>query len=239
MALQDFSLTIPAGQVVAFVGENGAGKSTLLKLLCRFYDPDAGRIFIDGIDLRELDLPELWRSITVLFQEPVRYYETAGRNIAFGDLALGPSEGRIVAVARAAGAHELIMKLPQRYETLLGKWFGGDELSTGEWQRVALARAFLRQSPIMILDEPTSAMDSWAEADWMSRFRELTSGRTAILITHRFTTAMQADIIHVMAGGRIIESGSHSELLAYHGQYALSWRKQMQLANMDEAKLYG
>ena len=134
--------------------------------------------------------------------------------------------------ARAAGAHDLIMKLPAGYETVLGKWFGGAELSTGEWQRLALARAFLRQSPIMILDEPTSAMDSWAEGDWMARFRELAEGRTAILVTHRFTTAMQADIIHVMSGGRIIESGTHSELLEYNGKYALSWRQQMRLVDI-------
>ena len=135
--------------------------------------------------------------------------------------------------ARAAGAHELIMKLPEAYETMLGKWFGGAELSTGEWQRVALARAFLRQAPILILDEPTSAMDSWAEADWMSRFRTLAEGRTAILVTHRFTTAMQADVIHVMSGGRVIESGTHSQLLASNGKYARSWRQQMRLAEMD------
>jgi ATP-binding cassette subfamily B protein len=239
MVLQDFSLTIPPGQVVAFVGENGAGKSTPLKLLCRVYDPQAGRILMDGVDLREIDLLELWRSITVLFQEPVHYYETAGRNIAFGELVSEPSEDRIMQAARAAGAHEPIMRLPKKYETPLGKWFGGDELSTGEWQRLALARAFLRQAPVMILDEPTSAMDSWAEADWMSRFRELAGGRTAILVTHRFTTAMQADVIHVMSAGRIIESGNHSELLDYNGKYALSWKRQMRLAKMNEAKFYG
>jgi len=233
--LQDFNLTIPAGQIVAFVGENGVGKSTLIKLICRFYDPDLGRVMIDGIDLREMNPVELWRSITMLFQEPVHYYEDAGRNIAFGELASDPSEQRIIEAARAAGAHDVIMRLPSAYETLLGKWFGGAELSTGEWQRLALARAFLRQSPIMILDEPTSAMDSWAEADWMSRFRGLADGRTAILVTHRFTTAMQADIIHVMSGGRIVESGTHSELLEYNGKYALSWRQQMRLAKMDEA----
>jgi len=237
--LHDFNLTIPAGQVVAFVGENGAGKSTLIKLVCRFYDPDEGRIRIDGINLRELDPLELWRSVSVLFQEPVHYYETAGRNIAYGDLASQPSDKQILDAARAAGAHEVIMRLPQGYQTLLGKWFGGAELSTGEWQRLALARAFLRQAPVLILDEPTSAMDSWAEADWMCRFRELAEGRTAILVTHRFTTAMQADVIHVMFDGRIVESGAHAELLALNGKYAVSWRQQMRsLEKEDLSRLF-
>jgi ATP-binding cassette subfamily B protein len=167
----------------------------------------------------------------------VHYHEDAGRNIAFGDLDSGPARERIVEAARAAGAHDRIMRLPEGYETMLGKWFGGAELSTGEWQRLALARAFLRQAPVMILDEPTSAMDSWAEADWMSRFRELAAGRTAVLVTHRFTTAMQADIIHVMAGGRVIESGTHAELLALDGKYATSWRMQMRAATMDDGIL--
>ena len=226
-ALKDFSLIIPQGQIIALVGENGAGKSTLIKLLCRFYDPDVGRILLDGLDLRDLPLSELRRRITVLFQEPVRYHETIADNITFGDLAASPDGAQIDAAARAAGAHELIRRLPQGYETLVGKWFGGAELSLGEWQRVALARAFLRRASLIILDEPTSSMDSWAEADWLARFRNLVSGRTALIITHRFTTALKADRIYVMKEGSIIESGTHDELLSQKGHYADSWARQM------------
>ena len=227
MALQDFSLAIPAGQITAIVGTNGAGKSTLLKLLCRFYDPVAGRIELEGIDLRDLSLIELRGLITVLFQEPVHYNATVAENIAMDRLTAATSAD-IEAAARAAGAEALIARLPHGYDTLLGNWFaGGVELSVGEWQRIALARAFLRRAPVIVLDEPTSAMDSWAEADWLQRFRSLAAKRTAIIITHRFTTAMQADVIHVMDKGRVIESGSHGELLRQEGAYAQSWRMQM------------
>jgi ATP-binding cassette subfamily B protein len=226
-ALDGFSLTVPAGRVVAIVGANGAGKSTLIKLLCRFYDPDAGRVLLDGRDLRDLSLDELRRRFTVLFQQPLHHQDTARRNIAFGDLASAPAAADIEAAAHAAGADVPIARLPDAYETLLGKWFGGAELSVGEWQRVALARAFLRRAPIVLLDEPTSAMDSWAEADWMERFRALVAGRTAIMITHRFTTAMRADAIHVMEDGRVVESGTHEQLVARGGLYSESWARQM------------
>ncbi len=230
VALDDFSLTIAAGQIVAIVGENGAGKSTLLKLLCRLYDPEEGRITWDGVDLRAMALADLRRRITVLFQQPVPYHETAADNIAFGDLAAEPSREMIEQAARAAAADRVIERLPDGYETLLGKWFGDVDLSVGEWQRLALARAFVRQADLVILDEPTSAMDSWAEAAWMARFRELVAGRTALIITHRFTTAMQADVIHVMHAGRVVESGTHDELVALGGRYAESWRLQMRSA---------
>ncbi|MEM7129176.1 MAG: ABC transporter ATP-binding protein [Chloroflexota bacterium] len=230
-ALKQFDLTIPAGKIVAIVGENGAGKSTLFKLLCRFYDPQEGRVTIDDLDIREMAQAELRRNITVLFQQPVHYHASAAQNIELGDIDNSPEHHHIQQAAIAAGADGPIERLPEVYETLLGKWFGGAELSGGEWQRVALARAFLRQAPIIALDEPTSAMDSWAEADWMERFRALAAGRTALLITHRFTTAMQADIIHVMVEGKLIESGSHEELLTLEGHYADSWRKQMSLNN--------
>ena len=227
LALDGFNLTLPAGRIVAIVGENGAGKSTLLKLLCRFYDPEGGRVSWDGIDLRELALADWRRRITVLFQEPVHYHDTVTYNIACGDLAVVSDEAAIAHAARAAGAEGSIQRLPQNYATVLGKWFGGAELSVGEWQRLALARAFLRRSALLILDEPTSAMDSWAEADWLARFRDLAAGRTALVITHRFTTALHAGVIHVMGQGRILESGSHAELLARGGRYAQSWTQQL------------
>jgi ATP-binding cassette subfamily B protein len=231
-ALQDFTLTIPANKVVAIVGANGAGKSTLLKLMCRLYDPESGRVELDGVDVRHLPVNELRRMITVLFQFPVAYQATAAQNIELGDLHAAPGAREIKNAARAAGVDDAISRLARGYDTHLGKWFAdGAELSGGEWQKVAMARAFLRQAPIIILDEPTSFMDSWAEADWFDRFRALAQGRAGLIITHRFTIAMRADNIHVMDEGRIVESGSHQELLASGGLYAQSWLAQMQAAS--------
>jgi ATP-binding cassette subfamily B protein len=237
-ALHDFNLTIPVGQVVAIVGTNGAGKSTLVKLLCRFYDIEKGQIALDGIGIDNFSLRELRRHITVLFQRPVSYQATASENIAMGNLARVPMDYTIQAAAQGAGAHEIIARLPRGYDTILGKWFAdGTELSGGEWQRMALARAFFRKPSIVILDEPTSAMDSWAEAEWLARFRELVQGQTAIIITHRFTTAMQADMIHVMDRGQIVESGSHADLMAQGGLYAQSWRAQMRAVSVEDGDL--
>jgi ATP-binding cassette subfamily B protein len=227
-ALDNFSLEIRAGQIAAIVGPNGAGKSTLIKLLCRFYDPESGRIDIDGVDLRQIETQSLRRLITVLFQEPVHYNMSVSENVEFGDLENNSTSSEIHAALAAAGAKEIVERLPHGYRSLLGRWFaGGSELSAGEWQRIALARAFLRRAPLIILDEPTSALDPWAEADWLRRFRDLAAGRTAIIITHRFTTAMHADVIHVLDEGHIIESGSHYELLQRNGRYAESWSRQM------------
>jgi ATP-binding cassette subfamily B protein len=230
--LENFNLTLPAGKIVAIVGDNGAGKSTLIKLLCRFYDPESGSIHLDGIDIREFSVKQLRRLITVLFQSPIPYYTTASENIALGDISAPVNQAEIETAAKASGIHEKISQLPLGYNTMLGKLFPqGTDLSGGQWQRLALARAFFRRSQIIILDEPTSAMDPWAEHDWLERFRTLASDRTAVVITHRFTLAMQADIIHVMRDGQIVESGNHQQLLALDGLYAQSWQAQMQTNN--------
>lgn len=226
--LDGFSLELGAGKTTAIVGRNGAGKSTLVKLLCRLYDPDRGRVTMDGIDIQQAAVADVRRLVTVLFQEPGRYNLTALENIRLGDLAVAEDDPRIMEAARAAGAEEIIARLAKEGKTMLGRWFpGSTDLSGGEWQRLALARAFLRNSPVIALDEPTSAMDSWSEQDWLQRFRTPARGRTVLIITHRFTTAMQADVIHVMEEGRIVESGSHQELLDLAGRYASSWHKQM------------
>lgn len=226
--LENFNLNIPAGKITAIVGENGAGKSTLIKLLCRFYDPTGGKITINGIDLRLTEPQELLKTITVLFQEPVRFHETAETNISYGDLPREMTQQAVQAAALAGGADQFIRELPQGYQTQMGKWFGGAELSSGQWQRLALSRAFYREADLILLDEPTAMMDSWAESDWLKRFRTLAQGKTALVISHRFTTAMQADQIFVMRAGKIVESGTHPELLEMNGLYAVSWREQMQ-----------
>lgn len=232
--LNNFNLMLPAGKIVVIVGDNGAGKSTLIKLLCRFYDPESGSIELDGIDIRQYSLKELRRLITVLFQSPIPYYTTVSENIALGDIWAASNQVEIEAAAKASGIHDKIMRMPQGYNTILGKLFPeGTELSGGQWQRLALARAFFRRAQIIILDEPTSAMDPWAEFDWLERFRTLASDRTAIVITHRFTLAMRADIIHVMRAGQIVESGNHDELLALDGLYAESWKSQMQASSSN------
>ncbi len=228
-ALDNFNLLIPAGQIAAIVGPNGAGKSTLIKLLCRLYDPGEGRVSFDGTDLRAFSLEELRHRISVLYQVPIHYNVTVRENIALGDLKADPQSEDVEAAACAAGAKEFIAALPKGYDNMLGRWFeSGAELSAGEWQKIGLARALLRRAPILLLDEPTSAMDPWAEAVWLAQFRRLVEGHTTVIITHRLTTAMGADIIHVMADGRIVESGTHNQLLSRDGRYAESWTKQIE-----------
>lgn len=212
---EGLDLEIPGGRTTAIVGTNGAGKTTLIKLICRFYDPQAGRITFDGVDIRSLPLDDLRRRIAVLFQAPIAFNATAREAIALGDVGVAHPDAAIEAAAEAAGAADIVARLPQGYATPLGVHFGGGvDLSVGEWQRLALARACLRPAPVLVLDEPTSAMDPWAEADWMARFGTLTAGRTVVVITHRIGTARHADIIHVADGGRIVESGSHADLVA-------------------------
>jgi ATP-binding cassette subfamily B protein len=227
--LEDVNLYIRPGEVVALVGENGSGKTTLIKLLCRLYDPTSGVITLDGVDLRQFEATVLRREISVIFQDYAQYHLTARENIWFGNTDLPPDEERIVAAARHAGADEVITGLPQGYETILGKWFeDGEELSVGEWQKVALARAFLRDAQIIVLDEPTSDLDAKAEYEVFKKFRQLATGRTAILISHRFSTVRMADRICVLENGRIIESGSHDELVRLGGTYAHLFETQAQ-----------
>jgi ATP-binding cassette subfamily B protein len=304
-ALKDFDLHIPAGQITSIVGENGAGKSTVVKLICRLYEPQEGRILVDGTDIQNIPDRELRRHLSVMFQFPMRYQLTAYENIALGDLSRGhverleqersslddwapPGEAssgeapspqepsslepsslepsskersreddlredghykdgvrdgghhegraredgldrqRVREAAKGAGAHSFISELSGQYDAMLGRLFtGGNELSGGEWQRVALARAYYREAPVLILDEPTSHMDSWNETEWLQRFKALARTRTALIITHRFTTAMHADRILVMDDGTVVESGTHDDLVAQGGRYASSWKAQM------------
>jgi ATP-binding cassette subfamily B protein len=228
-ALEDISLTIRSGETVALVGENGSGKTTLIKLLCRLYDPTSGNITFDGIDLRQFETTALRREISVIFQDYVKYHLTAQENIWLGNIDQPPDHKQIVSAACDAGADEVINSLPNGYETILGKWFEqGEELSIGQWQKVALARAFLRDAQIIVLDEPTSALDAKAEEEVFQKFRQLVKGRTAILISHRLSTVKMADCIYVLEHGRIVESGTHDELIQHGGTYARLFETQAQ-----------
>jgi ATP-binding cassette subfamily B protein len=225
--LENLSFRIQPGEVVALVGANGSGKTTLVKLLCRLYDPGSGRILLDGTDLRSLRTGDLRQAVSVLFQDYVQYNLTARENIWLGARQMDPADPRIESAARQAGADSLVGRLPAGYDTVLGHWFeDGHELSVGEWQKLALARAFLRDTPIIVLDEPTSALDAVAESRVFQAFRNLTAGRTAILISHRFSTVRLADRIFVLEGGRLAESGSHAELMAAGGSYAAMYSAQ-------------
>lgn len=225
--LKDFSLTIRAGECVALVGRNGCGKSTLVKLLCRFYDVDSGTITFDGEDIREMNVADVRRSVAVLFQEPVHYPFSVGRNIAPSPAVDAAAVDRAVELA---GASRVVATLPHGIDTTLGREFGGEELSGGEWQRVALARALAagaaNDSALLIADEPTSQMDVRVEHELYERFADVKAGRTALLISHRYSTVRMADRIAVMQDGNIAEVGTHEELLDAGGMYAELYRLQ-------------
>jgi ATP-binding cassette, subfamily B, bacterial len=220
-ALDHVNFKIDKGETVAIVGHNGAGKTTLVKLLARLYDPQEGQVLIDGRDVREYDPDELRNEFGVLFQDYVSYQFSARENIGIGRLERLDDAPAIAQAAIKSGASSVIEGLPQGYDTVLGKWFdGGVNLSGGEWQKVALGRAFMREAQILILDEPSAALDAKAEYELFSRLQELAHGRTAIFISHRFSTVRRADRILVFEHGKLIESGTHEELLALGGRYA-------------------
>jgi ATP-binding cassette subfamily B protein len=220
-AVRDLTFDLRAGETLALVGENGAGKTTLVKLLARLYDPDEGRILLDGHDLREYDLFALRANIGVIFQDFVRYHLTAADNIAVGRIEARDDRARIVGAAERSLADEVIRKLPKGYDQVLGKRFRkGIDLSGGEWQKVAIARAYMRDAQLLILDEPTAALDARAEYEVFKRFKELSRGKTAVLISHRFSSVRMADRIVVLMDGRVEAMGTHAQLLSQGGRYA-------------------
>jgi len=220
-ALDSIRLCLKPGEVIALVGENGSGKTTLIKLLCNLYHPGRGQITVDGINLNEFD-PVCWRrEISVIFQDFAHYYLKAWENIWLADIGQEANRERIIAKARLTGADEVISHLPDGYDTFMGSWFAqGHELSAGEWQKIALTRAFWKDGRIIVLDEPTSSLDPLAEAEFFRHFRNLLGGRSAVLISHRLSTVQMADCIYVFDRGKIVERGSHTELLQRDGWYA-------------------
>jgi len=225
-SLSHVTLVIEPGETLALVGRNGAGKTTLVKLLTGLYRPTGGVILMDGVDIATLGTAELRSRVGVIFQDFVRFHFTVADNIGVGWLPEMDNQREIVRAATAAGVDDVIAALPAGYEQSLGRWFGGEELSVGQWQRLALSRAFMRRSYVLVLDEPTAALDAEAEAEIFGRFRALAEGRTVVLITHRFSTARGADRIAVFEAGALVEIGTHAELLSHDGRYARMFRLQ-------------
>jgi ATP-binding cassette subfamily B protein len=214
-------LRLEPNERIALIGENGQGKTTLVKLLTRLYDPLSGRILLDGTDLREYSLEDLYSQIGVIFQDFMRYDMTAAENIAMGKIDELKNPDRIELAASKSRAEDFIRRLPGGYRQMLGRRFdGGVDLSGGEWQKLALARAYLRDAQLLILDEPTASLDARSEREVFDRFAELTSGKMALLISHRFSTVRMADRILVLEGGQITEQGSHVQLMAQGGRYS-------------------
>jgi subfamily B ATP-binding cassette protein MsbA len=222
-ALDGVDLTVPAGRTTALVGRSGSGKSTLLSLVPRLYDPGAGRVLIDGQDVRDVTLASLRSSVAVVSQDIVIFDDTVRANIGFG--RANASEAEIVAAAQAAAAHDFVAALPDGYETRVGP--GGAGLSGGERQRISLARAFLKDAPILLLDEPTSALDAEAEMQVQAALKRLMKGRTTLVIAHRLSTIREADLIVVMDAGRVVETGTHAALGTGGGLYARLQRLQL------------
>jgi len=225
-ALQDVSFSIQPGETLALVGPNGAGKTTLVKLLVRLYEPDSGAILVDGLPAAGFAPADLRRRIGVIFQDFVQFHLTAAENIGIGWIPAVEDREQIHEAAVAGDADSFIRELEHGYDTMLGRYYGGAQLSVGQWQRVALARAFMRHADVLILDEPTAALDAQAEAALFERFQQLKEGRTAVLITHRFSTVRFADRIVVLDAGRVVEQGTHAELLAAGGLYARMFKTQ-------------
>jgi ATP-binding cassette subfamily B protein len=221
MVLEGFNFSLRPGERVALIGENGQGKTTIVKLITRLYDPTEGQVLLDGVDLRDYDLDDLYRKIGVIFQDFMRYEMTARENIAVGKVEDIDSTDLILAAAEKGLADDVVRKLPLNYEQMLGRRFeGGVDLSGGEWQKIALARAYLRNAEVLILDEPTAALDARSEFEVFERFAELTLGKMALFISHRFSTVRMADRIIVLENGKIVEEGNHETLTLRGGRYA-------------------
>ena len=225
--LSNFNFTLSPGERVALIGENGQGKTTVVKLITRLYDPSEGRILLDGVDLCDYDLADLHSEIGVIFQDFMRYEMTARENIAIGRIEVDYKAGEIEYAAEKSMASDVIARLRNGYDQMLGRRFeGGVDLSGGEWQKLALARAYLRDAQLLILDEPTASLDARSEFEVFERFAELTYGKMALLISHRFSTVRMADRIVVLEGGRLVEEGSHAKLLTQGGRYAAMFEMQ-------------